>query len=121
MHHAIPRTTVDLDVLVYPSVENARRVVGALRKFGFGSLGLTGEDFTKAGQVVQLGYEPNRIDILTAISGVSNDEIWSSRVAATLEGIPVWYLGKEQLIKNKKAVARMKDLADLEILTKSTG
>lgn len=116
MYHAIPRTTGDIDILVRPTLENGARVVAALRDFGFGSLGVTAEDFVVPGQFLQLGYVPNRIDLLTAISGVTIDEIWSGRVQADLEGVPVWILGKAELIRNKKSVDRLKDRADVEVL-----
>jgi hypothetical protein len=114
MYHSVPRTTIDIDILVRPAEWNAERVLAALRDFGFGSLPLTSEDFTTPGRVVQLGFEPNRIDILTTISGVGTDEIWAGRVAGRLEGVPVWFLGRDALIKNKRAAGRLKDLRDLE-------
>lgn len=121
MYHAIPRTTGDIDILVRPTLENGARVVAALRDLGFGSLGLTAEDFVVPGQFLQLGYVPNRIDLLTAISGVTIEEIWAGRVCADLEGIPVWILGKAELIRNKRSVGRLKDRTDLEILERPTG
>ncbi|MCX6599834.1 MAG: hypothetical protein NTV70_26060 [Acidobacteria bacterium] len=121
MYHAIPRTTSDIDILVRPTLENGARVVAALRNFGFGSSGLTAEDFVVPGQFLQLGYVPNRIDLLTAISGVTIEEIWAGRVLADLEGIPVWILGKDELIRNKRSVDRLKDRTDLEILERPTG
>lgn len=120
MYHSIPRTTLDMDVLVYPSIENGERVVTALKQFGFESLGLSAQDFTAPAQCIQLGHQPFRIDILTAISGVSPEEIWEHRVTGNLEGVPVHFLGREQLIKNKKAVGRGKDKVDLEILESPT-
>lgn len=69
--HAKPRFTKDIDLLVEPTRENAARLVAALSDFGFGSLGLSADDFAAPGRVVQLGYAPNRIDLLTAIDGVA--------------------------------------------------
>ncbi len=81
MYHATPRTTLDMDVMVFPSLENGERTASALRHFGFSSLGLVAKDFTIPGQFIQLGREPYRVDILTAISGVSPEEIWEHRIA----------------------------------------
>ena len=79
-YHGRPRYTKDLDVLIEPTPENAARVVEALTDFGFGSVGLTADDFSRRGPVVQLGVAPNRIDLITAIDGVSFAEAWSGRV-----------------------------------------
>src|ERR1700722_13615383 len=76
--HGHPRYTGDLDLLVRPTVENARRVVEGLVEFGFGSFGLAEVDFAKPDHVIQLGYPPNRIDLLTSISGATFDEVWQS-------------------------------------------
>src|SRR5260370_2797222 len=69
--HGFPRYTADLDLLIRPTAENAERVVRALTQFGFGNLGITAEDFQSPGQVIQLGVQPNRLDLLTAISVVN--------------------------------------------------
>ena len=84
-YHGHPRYTGDLDLLVRPSGENARRVVEVLAESGFGSFGLTEDDFAKPDHVIQLGYPPNRIDLLTGISGVTFDEVWQSRENGTLD------------------------------------
>lgn len=114
--HGVPRYTGDLDVLIRPDAENARRVLAALSDFGFGSLELTAEDFTALGRVVQLGVPPVRVDITTSITGVTWDEAHAGKVAGTYGNVPVHYLGRTQFIANKKALARRKDLADLEAL-----
>jgi len=111
-----PRYTGDLDVLIQPNQLNAERIVEVLNAFGFEQLGLKPSDFLTPGDCVQLGVPPNRIDILNAISGVSNDEIWLGKVAGTLDGIPVHFIGKKQYIANKRAIGRGKDLADIEAL-----
>jgi len=74
---------------------------------------LSVDDFVKPGNVVQLGRPPNRIDLLTSISGVEFDDAWSSRVQAELDGLPVCFLGWQSLIANKQASGRPKDLADV--------
>lgn len=114
--HGAPRYTGDIDILVRRDEENARRVLAALDEFGFGSAGLEKSDFTYAGKVVQLGAPPVRIDIITSLTGVSWEEAFSGRVKGNYGDIPVYYLGRNQFISNKKSIARKKDLADLEAL-----
>lgn len=114
--HAKPRFTKDIDVLVEPTQENAERLLQALDEFGFGSIGLTVEDFTQPGRIVQLGYPPNRIDILTSLQGVTFEEAWSGRAAGTYGSQEVFYLGKSELIRNKRSVARPQDQMDLRWL-----
>ena len=111
-----PRFTGDLDVLVRPGGENARRLLRALTEFGFGSVGLTVEDFLEPGRVVQLGVPPLRVDILTSIEGVSNDEVFSHLVADGNEDPPLRFISREDLIRNKRAAARPQDIADLDRL-----
>ena len=108
--HGRPRYTGDLDILVRSTPENARTLVDILNEFGFGQSGFEEPDFLKREQLIQLGGVPTRIDLLTSISGVSIEE-------AELDGIPVFVLGKEALIQNKRAVGRAQDLADLDTLT----
>jgi hypothetical protein len=115
-HHGLPRYTGDLDVLVRNTAENAQRLERMLRDFGFGGLGLKQADFVNSYQVIQLGLPPNRIDLLTSMTGVSFDEAWAEKVEAELEGMKVNILGRQALIRNKKATRRAQDLADLEAL-----
>ncbi|RJP74935.1 MAG: hypothetical protein C4524_12370 [Candidatus Zixiibacteriota bacterium] len=115
-HHGAPRATGVIDFLVRPSAENAPRVLKALDEFGFGSLGFTVEDLTNLHNVIQLGYQPVRIDIITSITGVSWEEAWQGRDQGNYGGVPVYYLGKREFIMNKRASGRKKDLADLEEL-----
>jgi hypothetical protein len=115
-YHGRPRYTKDLDVFVEPTAENAARLLGALEDFGFGGLGLTEADFDTPGKVVQLGVAPNRIDLLTAIDGVSFDQAWQGRVAGRFGTESVPFLGRRELLANKRAVGRLQDLADIEAL-----
>ena len=110
--HGHPRFTGDIDFFIRATSENAERVLRALGAFGFGSLGITASDLTAPGQVVQLGRPPNRIDILTSISGVDFDSAWKSRAPADLDGHAVNFIGVNELLKNKQASGRPKDLAD---------
>jgi hypothetical protein len=114
--HGAPRFTGDLDIFVKPDMANAQRILTALAAFGFASVGLTPSDFERPDQVVQLGVPPVRIDLLTSITDVSWDEAWAGRVAGSYGDMPVYYLGREQFIANKRATGRTKDLADLEML-----
>jgi predicted nucleotidyltransferase len=114
--HGRPRYTGDLDILVRATPENAGKLVQLLNQFGFAHAGFRESDFTEPDQVIQLGRAPNRIDLLTSISGVSSDEAFGARISAELDGIPVFIIGKDALIRNKRAVSRQQDLADLETL-----
>ena len=114
--HARPRNTKDFDVLVEPTRENARRVVAALDDFGFGSLNITDSDLATLGEVVQLGFPPNRIDILNHIAGVTFEQAWAGRVEGEFGTERAYYIGKPELIRNKEAVARPQDLADADLL-----
>jgi Nucleotidyl transferase AbiEii toxin, Type IV TA system len=114
--HAKPRFTKDIDVFVEPTRDNASRLLAALADFGFGGVGLTEEDFSAPGAIIQLGRPPNRVDLLTAIDGVSFADAWAGRVAGSYGEQPVFYLGLEELRRNKRASGRPQDLADLETL-----
>jgi len=114
--HGAPRYTGDIDIYVRPDPENAQRVMAALNDFGFGSTGLTAADFEIGDKVVQLGFPPVRVDIVTSITGVSWEEAVSGKVEGTYGDIRVYYIGREQFISNKRVLGRNKDLADLEAL-----
>ncbi len=116
--HGYPRFTGDTDFFVRPTAENAERLMRALDAFGFGDIGLDIGTFTLPDKVVQLGRPPNRIDLLTSISGVGFEAGWESRVAAELDGLPVWFIGREALLQNKRATGRTKDADDIEKLTR---
>ncbi len=110
--HGAPRFTEDIDFLVLVSPENADRLERVLLAFGFGDVGIQREDFLKRDQVIQLGRAPNRIDLLTGLSGVSWEEAWQSRESLDLGEVQVSVIGREVLIKNKRASGRPQDLAD---------
>ncbi len=111
--HSRPRYTGDLDVLVRPSEDNAALLVRLLEDFGFGESKFNASDFVEANQVVQLGRPPNRIDVLTSLTGVSTDEALTGKIAADLDGVPTFVLSRHHLIQNKRAVGRPQDIADL--------
>ena len=114
--HGAPRYTGDLDIYVRPTPENARRILAVLDAFGFGSLDLNTEDFSSQGRVVQLGVPPVRVDLITSLSGVSWEECWAGRQPGMYGDIPVSFIDRVQFIANKRAIARAKDLSDLEAL-----
>lgn len=114
--HGRPRATGDLDLWVRPTPANAERVLAALGAFGAPSFGITREELSEPGIVLQIGVVPCRIDILTAISGVSFDEAWAQRLEIHVEGLTVACIGKADLLVNKRAAGRPKDLADVAAL-----
>ena len=115
--HGYPRSTDDFDTWVWAQPVNAQKIVTCLNAFGFGSLNLSVEDFMKSDQIVQLGYPPYRIDIITSISGVEFDEAWMNRMVVEIDGLQVPFIGREDLLRNKRATGRPKDLLDVEYLT----
>ncbi|MBA2271265.1 MAG: nucleotidyltransferase [Chthoniobacterales bacterium] len=114
--HGRPRYTGDLDILVRGTLVNAAKLVDLLNQFGFGASNFKPSDFTEPEQLIQLGRVPNRIDLLTSITGVTTDEAFATKIEATLDDIPVFILSKEALVRNKRAVGRPQDMADIETL-----
>ena len=114
--HGFPRYTGDLDVLIRSTPDNAIRIESAVAAFGFSGLGLKATDFVNSYQVIQLGTAPNRIDLLTSITGVSFDDAWQGRLEGDLGGVPVAFIGRRELIQNKRSTGRAQDRADLELL-----
>lgn len=120
--HGAPRASGDIDLFVRPTADNAQRVCAALVAFGapVAQHGVTATDLATPGTVYQIGLPPRRIDILTQISGLDFDEAWASRVAASLDGHPIFVLGRAALIRNKLAAGRPKDLADVARLSRES-
>lgn len=114
--HGHVRATKDLDVWVRPSAENAPRVLAALMDFGAPLHDLSKEDMATEGTVFQIGVPPLRVDVITAIDGVTFDAAWPDRVTVRLDDTPVPVLSRHHLIANKKASGRLQDLADVERL-----
>jgi hypothetical protein len=116
--HGVPRATVDLDVWIDRSPENAKRVWAALAAFGapLESIQIRESDLTRPDTVAQFGLPPWRIDILTGISGVTFDEAWHERVEDLFDDVRVPFIGRAAFIRNKRASGRTKDLADIESL-----
>jgi hypothetical protein len=114
--HGAPRYTGDMDIYVKANVVNAQRVIAALTEFGFGSFEITAADFEKNDIVIQLGFPPVRIDIMTSISGVLWEEAYAGRVQSTYGDATVYYIGRKQFVANKRTTGRKRDIADLEAL-----
>ena len=111
--HGYPRYTGDLDIWINATRQNARKMVVVLAEFGFDSFGLTEEDFTKLGNVIQMGYPPFRIDILTTIDGVRFKDCYKNKIVVLHDEITLDVIGIEDLRRNKKVSGRLKDIADL--------
>jgi hypothetical protein len=114
--HGYPRYTKDLDIWIEMSAENAAKMVKALDQFGFESLGLQSGDFLVPDQIIQLGYPPNRIDVLTTLTGVDFSKCYSSHIDIEVEGVLVKFIDLTSLKRNKRASGRHQDMADLEKL-----
>ena len=117
--HGLPRATGDIDIWVSNSRENARGVMSALAKFGAPVSELSEDDFTAADRIVQFGVEPCRIDLLTGIDGVEFKEAWENKVGVTVDGLEIYVLSRDDLLKNKRAAGREKDRGDIAWLEKN--
>ena len=114
--HGHPRYTKDMDIWIEMTPENAQRVVSALKDFGFGSLEISADDFLVPSQIVQLGYPPSRIDLLTTLAGVDFSDCFNAKMPVDIEGVQVNFIDLDNLKRNKRATGRHQDLADLENL-----
>ncbi|MBU4304358.1 MAG: nucleotidyltransferase family protein [Candidatus Omnitrophica bacterium] len=115
--HGCPRYTGDLDLLIKPDPNNAKKIIEAIKEFGFESLNLRIEDFVSPEKVVQLGVPPIRIDIITSLTALTWEQIEFHKVKGEYGNIPTYFIGKDELIINKKSLGRHKDLADIESIT----
>jgi hypothetical protein len=117
--HGVPRATQDLDVWVEPTLENAERVWEALIRFGapLDDMDVSRDDFVRPNTVIQIGLPPNRVDVLTGITGVVDFNVaWTVRTEHEVGGRAIPFLGRATLVTNKRATGRLKDLADVEAL-----
>jgi hypothetical protein len=115
-YYAEPRYTKDLDILIRPSLENAKKTWAALERFDAPLTDISAADLTNPDLVYQIGVEPNRIDVLMSITGIDFEEAWHHRVESTYGGVPIYLISREDLITAKKASGRPQDLLDLEKL-----
>lgn len=114
--HGYPRYTNDLDIWILVDNLNAKNIIKSIEQFGFSSLNLNTNDFLKPDYVIQLGQPPNRIDILTSADGLEFEESYKSKVTIKIQKLDINFIDLENLKKNKMAVGRYQDLADLEKL-----
>ena len=114
--HGYVRATIDLDIWILADQENARKVYAALGEFGAPLGEVKPEDFAQDGTIFQIGVAPCRIDVINKIDGVSSADASPRAIPKTIDGIPVRIISREDLIVNKRASGRTKDLADAEIL-----
>ncbi|MEW6607254.1 MAG: hypothetical protein AB1414_07335 [bacterium] len=114
--YAKPRYTKDIDILVEPTLANSKRIIKTLNEFGFESLELKASDFAQSGKIIQLGYEPVRVDIITSIEGCSFKEVWVGKEVGIYGKEKVFFIGIKELIKNKQSLNRKQDQVDLEVL-----
>jgi len=114
--HGVPRATGDIDIWVRPSPDNADRVLRALARFGAPMGELHAADLAAEGTVFQVGVAPNRVDLMTTIDGVTFEEAWSQRETRVIDGVTLSVIGRDDLIRNKRATGRARDKADAEQL-----
>jgi len=114
--HGRPRATGDLDVWIDATPENAPRVMRALAEFGAPLTDVRETDFATPAIVFQMGLPPDRIDILTQLTGLTFAEAWPDRVESAFGPVPALFIGREAFIRNKRATGRSKDLGDVESL-----
>ncbi|MFW6160408.1 MAG: nucleotidyltransferase [Acidobacteriota bacterium] len=117
--YAKPRYTKDMDILVEAEPSNAKKILKALNEFGFGSLPISEEDFSTPGNIIQLGYEPLRIDLLTSLPGIDFPDAWDNRVSGIYGSQEVYFISLDDLIRTKKQSNRNSDKVDLELLEKA--
>jgi len=115
-YHGYPRATADMDIWIATHAQNTKKIVAALKEFGFDLPELSAELFQKEGQIIRMGVPPVRIEIATTISGVGFEECFAARVVDELDGVEVNIIDLAHLKINKKAAGRHKDLDDIENL-----
>ena len=117
--HGYPRLTMDFDILIKPTEENADKIMNALTDFGFGDAGILRELFLQEGTAITMGVQPNQIDLLTSVgTSLQTEKVFDNAVKGKLEHFDVLYISKADLIAAKRAAGRTKDLADVEELLK---
>jgi len=120
-YHGYPRMTMDVDLLIMPTPENACRVMEALEEFGFGNVGIPQDAFVHEGTAITLGEQPNQVDLLTSMSHEPTEKVMERTVDGELAGITVRFVGLRDLLEAKREAGRPKDLADIDELEKMPG
>lgn len=116
-YHGFYRTTADIDIWVAVSKDNAAKLVRLIREFGFETPELSEQLFLSGGRMIRMGLEPTRIELLTEISGCDFAQSFQKRIEATIDGVPVKIISREDLISNKLKSGRLKDLLDVQKLS----
>lgn len=116
-YHGYIRTTQDLDILFANNKDNIEKICRAMIHFGFTEQAFDATDFSEPGSIIRMGVPPVRIELINEISGVTFDEVWITKVTGKYGTVSVFYIGKQELLKNKKAAGRPKDVADIDELT----
>ncbi len=117
--YAKPRYTKDIDILVESCKDNAQKILKVLEEFGFGNLSISQDDLTTEGNILQLGYEPLRIDLLTKLEGFLFQDIWKNKMTGEYGSEKVYFIGLDDLIRNKKQSDRPTDRIDIDLLEKA--
>lgn len=116
--HGIPRYTKDIDIFISKEKDNAEKILVTLSEFGFGALDINIADLTRDDFVIQLGSEPNRIDLLTDIIAINFKDAWQNKKIIKLDGLEIFFISVDDLITNKSSAGRPQDLADVASLKK---
>lgn len=116
MAHGHIRNTGDIDFWVNPTPQNAQRLTKSLNEFGMGSLGISPESLSTVDTVIQMGYPPARIDLMTSIEGIEFADAYPNALRVVIEDVPLTIISREHFLKNKRALGRHKDLADVDAL-----
>lgn len=116
--HGYVRNTQDIDILFRNDEKGVRGVLAALQAFGFPEGTVDKATVAEPGNVLRMGIPPVRIELLNSVSGLTFDEVWAGRVEGTYGGVPVFFIGRDELIRNKRAAGRGKDLVDIEEIEK---
>lgn len=117
-YHGYPRYTKDIDFWIWANPDNADKVLKTVHDFGFGMLGLQKEDLLNENNVIQLGHEPNRIDLIMDLEGLDFEICFAQRQDAEFEHLPIYFLSLDDLVKNKLSTGRLKDKVDAQTLVK---
>ena len=117
-YHGYPRYTKDIDFWIWAEPNNAEQLIQAIGDFGLGALGLKASDFLNPDNIIQMGYEPNRIDLITQLEGLEFEECFELRAETSFEGVPINFIDLDNLIKSKRLSGRMQDFVDADKLEK---
>ncbi len=117
-YHGYPRYTKDIDFWVWANPSNAGKVINAIREFGFGMIGFKNEDFLNLNNIIQIGHEPHRIDLIMQLDGVDFETCYPRAIETEFESTPIRFINLEDLIKNKLSTGRLKDKADAQTLVR---